>query len=869
MEHLISHNPAIEAAAATSKMSVTPLEEHRKTLRPQCRKKAYNSGHRPSNAWSHTWRSSSGSNSSTNASSLTHLFTFRSGHILRLATLFFGTLLTLVSAQTTDQLQIVPIAGDSTFFYVGCYTARSDLFKESIYAKTPQSCVEMCEHQKLSYAILSAERCFCTNNVISKDRQDDNLCNTRCLADKSQYCGGVGVHSYYSTVWAAETAPRNLRVANVTENTITIAWDMHVSPSKVFVAGVEATAINPVKEITNFLIRTHVLHSYSTLPFFPQPEFIVQSMETSFEITDLHPATEYNITVEAMCAQDVCGNGSLHASTEVGIPNPLPPQPRIVRTTDSTMTIEIAPLRNDNGPLTKVLVIVERVDESLSQPFDTELLGSWQKAQEDGLPYYIAAQLDYNAPEDNRTSLFIVGDGKRYGPYVNMPLNATGADIHLSLGVVSTLNGVTKTLYTRGSHEQHSITLDNFTYATFDSGRASIIALTVTCIVFAICLVLSVFTYFYLRYKTCQARNVMNRNAHEMTMQQPIIERENNGFVVEDELPPAENFRQQLDVLISTLDASKRLPRNALRMNVNDIFAEGRYGEVITGKFISTALPEASADCQLHVLALDELQGKEQAHLLRDFRNLSKLQRHEHLLDFYGISASSDWFYLVFEHQNVSLKRRLIESRRVPSSAPMQRITALSEELVLQWIYEIASALEYLTSCKVVHKQLCSHNIFVTADAKLKVSLFGPIPYVQNQKKVDITRWLAPEALRYQHFSVKSDVWSFACVAWECCTLGGTLYSNINNTQQLLDAIKSGSRPAQPTFVFQDLYQLLLNCWQLEPSERINFDEIAYNVRQLMTSPRHALCFDRATEMPGNNVLDTLPYYMPMLEMLN
>ncbi|XP_004523145.1 putative tyrosine-protein kinase Wsck [Ceratitis capitata] len=862
------------------------LENLRLTAHSQRKKKAYYKGLHPANAWCHTWRSCNGcvggssSSSSSNNNRIgssnanntkwsTFLYNHCSDRVLQLTMISFALFLTLANAQTTEQVQIVPIAGESTFFYFGCYTARTDLLKESIYAKTPRTCVEICENQRFSYAILSAERCFCTNNVISKDRLDDKLCNTRCLADKSQYCGGVGVQSYYSTVWATKTAPHNLRVDNVTENTITIAWDVHLTPSKVFVAGDEGAAIKIVKEITNFLIRTHVLHTYSTLPFFPQPEFIVQGMETSFEITDLHPATEYNITVEAMCSQEICGNDFLLAITEVGEPSPPPPQPRVVRTTDASMTIEIPPLRNDNGPLSKVLVIVERIDASLSQPFDIELLGSWQKAQDDGLPYYIAAQLDHNGPEDNRTKQFIVGDGKRYGPYVNVPLNMSGADIHISLGVISTMNGITKTLYTRGSHDQHTITLDNFKYATFDSGLASIIALTVICIIFAICLVLSVFTYFYLRYKTCQARGGMNRNAHEMTMQQPIIERENNGFVVEDELPPAENFRQQLDVLISALDATKHLPRNALRMNVNDIFADGRYGEVITGKFISTALPEASADCQLHVLALDELQGKEQAHLLRDFRNLSKLQRHEHLLDFYGISASADWFYLVFEHQTVSLKRRLIESRRVPSSAPMQRITTLSEELVLQWIYEIASALEYLSSCKVVHKQLCSHNIFVTADAKLKVSIFGPIPYVQNEKKIDITRWLAPEALRYQHFSVKSDVWSFACVAWECCTLGGTLYANISNTQQLLDAIKSGSRPAQPTFVYQDLYQLLLNCWQLEPSERINFEDIAYNVRQLMTSPRHALCFDRVAELPDNNVLDTLPYYMPMLEMLN
>lgn len=440
-EHLISRIPATVATAATFKMPAKAFQAFQRTVHTQRRKNSYNNGHRPGNAWSYTWRSryeSGGSSTSTNTNTSTHLFTQRSGRrVLQSLLLYFATLLTLANAQNTEQLQIVPIAGESTFFYVGCYTARTDLLKESIYSKTPQTCVEICEHQNFSYAILSAERCFCMNNIIWKDRQDDKLCNIRCLADKSQYCGGVGVHSYYSTIWATKTTPHNLRTDNVTEYTITIVWDSHMSPSKVFVVDGEAAAIKPVQEITNFRIRTHVLHTYSTLPFFPQPEFIVQGMETSFEITDLHPATEYNITVEAMCAELVCGNGSLRATTEVGVPSPLPPQPRVIRTTESTMTIEIPPMRNDNGPLSRVVVIVERIDASLSQPFDTELLGNWQKAQNDGLPYYITAQLDYNGPNDNRTRQFIVGDGRRYGPYLNVPLNTTGADIHLSLGLVS------------------------------------------------------------------------------------------------------------------------------------------------------------------------------------------------------------------------------------------------------------------------------------------------------------------------------------------------------------------------------------------------------------------------------------------------
>ncbi|XP_030559937.1 putative tyrosine-protein kinase Wsck [Drosophila novamexicana] len=758
---------------------------------------------------------------------------------------------------------------EPVYYYVGCYTARTDLLKESVYAKTPQTCIEICEHQGHRYAVLAAEKCFCANRLEPHEKQDDQLCHTRCLANKAQYCGGVGVHSYYSTTLLRQPAPHHLRMVNSTENSISLAWDAY-EPNKLLLAGGAEALAPQTQQISNILIKCQVVQTYSTLPAFLQPEFIVQSTETRFELTDLHPATLYNISVRAICAQQQeeseCGHATLMASTEVGLPSPAPAQPKILSRTKNSMTVELAPVHNDNGPVSKLLIVVEFVDDSLSQPFDEQLLGGWQDAQQNGVPYYIAAELNYDRPEDNRTRHFVVGDGKRYGRYRNVPLEQLSEEqdqlshVHISLGVVSTLRNVTKTLYTRSSHAQHASSLDDFSYATFEKGQSSVVALAVTCVIFGSCLLLSLITYFYLRYKTCHARGLIGRgrNAHEMTQQTPIIERENNGYLVEDEQPASlESFKQQLH---STLEGLERLPRNGLRLNANDVIGEGRYGEIITGRL---NVAETVKECALHVLSLNDLSGGRQAQLLRELRQLRQMRHHELLLDFYGISASADWFYLVFELQRVSLKRRLIESRQ---AAPAPRLTVLTEQLVLQWMYELSSAMSYLGSCQVLHRQLSSYSVYVSADSKLKVCLLGPLHYVNsNSQALDLGRWLPPEVLRHQHFTTKSVVWSFACVAWECCALGGTPYANVASSQQLLEAIRSGVRPAQPAYVYGDLYQLLLNCWQLEPSERIGFEDVAFGVRQLMTSARHALCFDRSAV----DTMETLPLYLPILEISN
>jgi len=207
------------------------------------------------------------------------------------------------------------------YYYVGCYTARTDLLHESVYAKTPQTCIEICEHQGHHYAVLASEKCFCANVLEPQEQQDEQLCNTRCLANKAQYCGGVGVHSYYSTILTKQPGPHHLRISNKTENSLALSWNAYEARKLLLAGGAEAVLPNQL--LDNFLIKAQVLKTYSSLPAFPQPEFMVQSTETQFELTDLHPATLYNISVRAMCkdaqvGQSECGQASIEATTEVG-----------------------------------------------------------------------------------------------------------------------------------------------------------------------------------------------------------------------------------------------------------------------------------------------------------------------------------------------------------------------------------------------------------------------------------------------------------------------------------------------------------------------------------------------------------------------
>lgn len=160
-----------------------------------------------------------------------------------------------------------------------------------------------------------------------------------------------------------------------------------------------------------------------------------------------------------------------------------------------------------------------------------------------------------------------------------------------------------------------------------------------------------------------------------------------------------------------------------------------------------------------------------------------------------------------------------------------------------------------------VHRKLCSHNVRLAADETAKVSCFGATPVDSHGKTVDMLRWSAPEVIRFQHHSERSDAWSFGCLIWECCSLGGTLYPSINSND-LITNIRAGIRPDRVPFALDDVNQLMFNCWQLEPSERPTFADISFTLRQFLASPEHILSFKR---QDGH----LLPYYLPLLEIEN
>lgn len=113
-----------------------------------------------------------------------------------------------------------------------------------------------------------------------------------------------------------------------------------------------------------------------------------------------------------------------------------------------------------------------------------------------------------------------------------------------------------------------------------------------------------------------------------------------------------------------------------------------------------------------------------------------------------------------------------------------------------------------------------------------KISGFGLAQYYSHNNLPDYTRWTALEVFREQPHNVKSDVWSFGCLLWEICVLGGTPYGNFSNNE-IPERVTKGLRLPQMQYFSDEFYQIMLNCWQIDMDERPRFSSLIESLEVL------------------------------------
>ncbi|XP_055920284.1 vascular endothelial growth factor receptor 2 [Eupeodes corollae] len=141
---------------------------------------------------------------------------------------------------------------------------------------------------------------------------------------------------------------------------------------------------------------------------------------------------------------------------------------------------------------------------------------------------------------------------------------------------------------------------------------------------------------------------------------------------------------------------------------------------------------------------------------------------------------------------------------------------------------QIANGMQFLEEQQITHRDLAARNVLIDERKTLKISDFGLSRhgiYTNTKTRKLPLRWLSIEAIRDNLYSSKSDVWAFGVVLWEIGTLGASPYPTLSNNE-LIPFLLSGQRLEKPEICNDNVYQLMLHCWNEDPIARPSFSDI-------------------------------------------
>nr|CAD2149730.1 unnamed protein product [Meloidogyne enterolobii] len=247
---------------------------------------------------------------------------------------------------------------------------------------------------------------------------------------------------------------------------------------------------------------------------------------------------------------------------------------------------------------------------------------------------------------------------------------------------------------------------------------------------------------------------------------------------------------------------------NELRLG--SVIGHGEFGDVLSGTYRGR---------KIAVKTLKDGMGYE---LLIEARFMIGLD-HNKLVALIGVVMVEDTKE-VFMLTEFMANGNLVDFLRSRGRQQVER------EQLLHFAIDVAEGMAYIEARRFVHRDLAARNILLDDRLIAKISDFGLAQAAQEPAKDSAKgkfpiKWSAPEALRHNLFTNKSDVWSFGILLWEVYSFGRVPYPRIP-IQDVLRLVEKGYKLEPPEGTPAFIVDLMRDCWLLSPTARPTFAEI-------------------------------------------
>ena len=190
---------------------------------------------------------------------------------------------------------------------------------------------------------------------------------------------------------------------------------------------------------------------------------------------------------------------------------------------------------------------------------------------------------------------------------------------------------------------------------------------------------------------------------------------------------------------------------------------QGSYGSVYLAR-----QRDSGRQCVMKRMVLRSLNSKERESAFQEARVLRDLS-HPNIVAYIDTQATASKLYLFMQFcDGGDLEQRLAKLKETGG--------AVAQSQALDWFVQMALALQYLHSRRILHRDLKTANVFLTRRDIVKLGDFGVSRVLSATAELARTfvgtpYYLSPELLNNQPYGQPSDVWALGCIFHEIATL--------------------------------------------------------------------------------------------------
>ncbi|CAG9330070.1 unnamed protein product [Blepharisma stoltei] len=243
---------------------------------------------------------------------------------------------------------------------------------------------------------------------------------------------------------------------------------------------------------------------------------------------------------------------------------------------------------------------------------------------------------------------------------------------------------------------------------------------------------------------------------------------------------------------------------------------------------------------------------KQKKAALREAEILKQLD-HPHIIKYHASFLEDNDLSLIMDYAEGGDLQQLLLKHRL-------RKKNFNEKELWRFANELCSAVSYLHSRKIIHRDIKCHNVFLTKDHSVKLGDLGASKMVSAEMqatRVGTPLYLAPEMVKQQPYDFKVDVWAIGCVLYNLASLESPFVGR--NLITLGISIVNKIPKPLPSGYSKRLSELIMKLLEKKPIERPSMQETMQFLQNELTNFNSVEIDEMSTMCTLNKSIE--PYY--------